>query len=250
MKNAFRAAVVGCTIALVVVGCSKKPGTDYEDVDTVTSVAYTVQPGDSWAGVSEDFFGTPEMAPRIAQDNGFTPGDPIPVGSSVNIQIHPDELDVVRRLADARDPYNTGVALLNEERYEEAVAAFEEALDRAPEFVDARYNLGLAYLKLGRPAESIEALKPVVEIRADDKDAHYALASAYFFGSDYESALPELVAALALDPDFLRARFTYALALERVGESVRSREAWEAYLQLDSSSAWAKEAREHLEALP
>ena len=232
-------------------GCAKKSAqTDPGDVEHATHVEFTVKPGDSWQSISEDFFGTSAQAGRMAFDNGSTLEESPPIGDVIDVRILPDELDSVRRLADAREPYNAGVAFLNAEDYELAVESFEAALGRAPEFVDARYNLGLAQLKLGQPEKAASSLADVVSHRENDKDAHYALASAYFYQGDYEASLPELEAALGLDAGFLRARFTYALALERMGRNVDSRRAWMAYLELDDSSAWASEARTHLEALP
>lgn len=239
-------------ILLLALGaCGKKgPDTDYEDVENDTWVDYTVVPGQSWASISEDFFGDARNAERIAADNGATREEE-PVGGEVlRVRVKPDELDLVRRLADAREPYNVGVAYHQREDYELAVEAFEEALDRAPEFVDARYNLGLSLLKLGRPDKAVVQLEEVARQRPQDKDAHYALASAWFHLGNYPEALPELEAALAIDPGFLRARYTLALARERIGDSEGAREAWEAYLELDATSAWAQEAREHLQNLP
>jgi tetratricopeptide (TPR) repeat protein len=219
-------------------------------VEGDTWVEYTVVPGQSWSSIAEDFFGNEANAARIAADNDASLGDPLVAGEVLRVRVKQEELDLVRRLADAREPYNAGVSYLAREDFARATEAFEEALDRAPEFVDARYNLGLSLLKLGRPDRAVEELQIVVEQRPRDKDAHYALASAWFHLGDYVQSLPELEAALALDPAFLRARYTLALARERVGDRSGAREAWEAYLELDSTSAWAQEAREHLKILP
>jgi tetratricopeptide (TPR) repeat protein len=243
--------VLPLILALVLGACGKKaPSTEYEDVEGDTWVDYTVLPGQGWVSIAEDFFGTGAQAQRIAEDNGATLDEaPVP-GEVLKIRVSQDELDLVRRLADAREPYNAGVAYLDREDFAQAVEAFEEALQRAPEFVDARYNLGLAELKLGRPDLAVVQLEEVVRERPDDKDAHYAVASAWFHLGDYIKALPELEAALAIDPGFLRARYTLALATERIGDATGARDAWEAYLELDSTSAWAQEARQHLEVLP
>ncbi len=239
-------------ILLVFLGaCGKKgPDSDYEDVEGDTWVEYTVVPGQGWASISEDFFGTARNAERIAQDNGASLDEAPEAGEVLRVRVKKDELDLVRHLADAREPYNMGVAYLDQEDYPRAVEAFEEALRLAPEFVDARYNLGLSLLKLGRPDQAVEQLDEVSRQRPQDKDARYALASAWFHLGDYRQALPELEAALALDPSFLRARYTLALAKERTGDSAGARAAWAAYLELDATSAWAQEAREHLESLP
>ena len=238
-------------LTLAAAGCGKKaPSTDYEDVEGDTWVDYTVAPSQSWASIAEDFFGDSGNAARIAADNGAELSEPPDPGQTLRIRIRHDELDQVRRLARAREPYNAGVAALAAGRYEEAREDFLEALRLAPEFVDARYNLGLSLLKLGRPDEAIEPLRQVAADRPMDKDAAYALASAWFHLGRYGEAVDGLERALELDPGFLRAQYTLALALERMGEGARARQAWQRYLELDATSAWADEARQHLKTLP
>jgi tetratricopeptide (TPR) repeat protein len=216
-----------------------------------TRVEYTVQVDDGWPRISELFFGTARMAPRIAQDNGASLEVPPEVGSTVTVRIPPEEMGTVRQIAEARGSYNTGVELMQETGQDEAaVRAFRRALDKAPHFVDARYNLGLVLLRQDHPREAEQELRRVVAERDGDKDAHYALASALFHQERYPDAEPELRRSLDLDPGFLRAQFTYAMCLERQGRSKEARDAWQRYLELDSSSAWAGEARAHLQQLP
>jgi tetratricopeptide (TPR) repeat protein len=254
----MRASCKGVLVAglLLVGACGQPPKPKVPEVDVShleggTTVTYTVQPGDTWQHISELYFGTARAAVRLAAAHGGSPEVPPDPGSVVEVAIGPDELDLARRIVEARGPYNTGVDLMQRDgREDEAVAAFEQALDVAPQFVDARYNLGLVLLREGRPAEAEQQLKQVVAERAQDKDARYALASAYFHQGLYEKAQPELEAALGLDPNFLRARFTYALALERLGQVEPARQAWQQYLELDAQSAWAAEARSHLQQLP
>lgn len=249
MKRKHFLALVA-VLAIFLAACGRGPATDYEDVSGDTWMEYTVLPSQTWRSIAEDFFGAGDNAARIAADNGGELSTPPREGQKLKIRIRHDELDLVRRLASAREPYNAGVAYHEAQDYENAVKAFREALRRAPEFVDARYNLGLALLKLGQPTEAAKELQPVVLAREGDKDAHYGLASAYFHLGAYPQAAQELREALRLDENFLRARFTLALALERMGDSEGARKAWQSYLKLDSSSAWAKEARSHLETLP
>jgi tetratricopeptide (TPR) repeat protein len=238
-------------LLLTSVGCGKKaPSTDYEDVDVLVHKEYTVRPGDTWTSISADFFGRDDRGGRIAAENDADPAVAPDPGRVIRIGIRPDELDLVRRMTAASELYNVGCRHRDEGRHEEAVQAFAAALEKAPEFVDARYNLGLALLKVGRPREALDELEVVADARPDDADARYALASAWFHLGDYPRSVPELEAALALRPELLRPRYTLALALERMGESQRARRAWEEYLRRDSTSAWAQEARSHLEALP
>ena len=210
-------------------------------------VPVEVGPADGWSDLSERFFGDGSRAARIAADNGFDPSEPPAPGDRVVVSIRSDELEVVRAMAEARGPYNRGVELMQTQGSEqEALEAFERALERAPFFVDARYNLGLVLLRIGEPERARAHLERVAAERPGDKDARYAHAAAHFHSGDYAGAIDELEAALALDPEFLRARWTYALALQRSGRVQQARRQWEAYLERDDSSGWADQARQHL----
>ena len=51
---------------------------------------------------------------------------------------------------------------------------------------------------------------------------------------------------IAKNPRHADALFNRALALESLGQKDAARAAWESYLQVDATSAWADEARQHL----
>jgi CHAT domain-containing protein len=61
-----------------------------------------------------------------------------------------------------------------------------------------------------------------------------------------ENSIAELNKALERDPSFLPALFNRALCLEEMRSNAPARDAWQKYLDKDASSAWAKEARDHL----
>jgi tetratricopeptide (TPR) repeat protein len=248
--------LLAATCALAVAGCADRPRGVRTDPAPAGSESVArelpvqVLPGDSWDAISERVFGDASRAARIAADNTSTASnDPSP-GTRVIVHIREDEVDRVRRMGEARDLYNAGVEQMKEaEGLVAAREAFERALDRAPYFVDARYNLGLVLLQLEEPAGARPHLQEVAGARPRDKDARYGLAAAHFHTGDYARSITELEAALRLDPDFLRARWTHALALQRSGRIAEARRAWDEYLERDRTSSWADQARRHLAEL-
>jgi CHAT domain len=80
--------------------------------------------------------------------------------------------------------------------------------------------------------------------------AEYAAALHANEPSRYAEALAALDRALALEPELAEALFNRALTLERLGLTSAAREAWKRYLRIDATSAWAAEARNHLQRLP
>jgi len=236
-------------LVLGVAACSGPPSPTVSDPESpvVEEITYVAREGDSWGSVSEAFFGDASRAERIARANGFHPAiDPVP-SVEIIVSIRSDELQTVREIAAARGPYNAGVEAMQRDGGDEAAAAaFARALDAAPHFVDARYNLGLVQLRLGKPADARKNLEQVVEARPADAEAWYALAASSFHAGDYGAAIGPLERSLELDPDLLRARWTHALCLQRMGRGEEAIAAWRHYLDLDSTSAWADQARQNL----
>ena len=97
-------------------------------------------------------------------------------------------------------------------------------------------------------------------ILSDLSAAYFVRAERLGQESDYHAAFAAASRALQTNPQLPEARFNLALTMPRglVGTSAaltgsdrikQIREAWEAYLALDSSSRWAAEARRHLAEL-
>ena len=59
----------------------------------------------------------------------------------------------------------------------------------------------------------------------------------------------EFSKAIELDKNLLDAYFNQALCLQKMPGSPQAKEAWQKYLELDSTSKWAEEARENLKTL-
>jgi len=67
-----------------------------------------------------------------------------------------------------------GNAYLKLERYEEAEAAFKNALKIDPNLVSARYRLADAYLRQNKIDEGLVELKKVIELAPDSEEANHA----------------------------------------------------------------------------
>jgi TolA-binding protein len=119
---------------------------------------------------------------------------------------------------------NKGIALLYLQKLPEA----EEALKQA-EAIDANnarawYAMGLTHLNAGNPKLAIEDLEHVVKIDPKDADAHYFMGSFYLSLSDYAHAKEEYENALKLNPIHASAQFGLARALQRMGDVDGSRQ--------------------------
>jgi CHAT domain-containing protein len=130
-----------------------------------------------------------------------------------------------KRLLERRTAPNLhayGAALMFMGRSDQAIASIEEAIRLAP--ANPRYNADLAAAYLVRFKQ-----------KKDIADVTKAIGAATT-AVDADRSLPE-------------ARFNLALALEALSLREEARKAWTEYLALDAKSAWAQEARRHVEAL-
>lgn len=120
------------------------------------------------------------------------------------------------------------------------------------------HALGVFSLTQRRFDEAIDALEKAV--KADAKNAKYqndlGAALLEFSGADNAKKTENLALAneafskaIELDPEFSEARFNKSLTLQKLDLLQQAKESWEIYLQKDSASKWADEARKNLEKL-
>jgi Tfp pilus assembly protein PilF len=122
-----------------------------------------------------------------------------------------------------------------------------------------QHALGVFYLTQQKYADAAKELEPAS--KSDERDAriHNDLGAAYFGLAKSSAkekrleslgrALEEFTRATELDANSLEALFNKSLALQELGLPRQAKESWTLYLQKDSSSQWAEEARRNLARL-
>jgi CHAT domain-containing protein len=137
-----------------------------------------------------------------------------------------------------------------------AVARIRERAEgeTSPEALGA---LAVTYLVSGDAAAAVKALESASAQKPDDARLLSDLAAAYLVRAkqadepaDIPKALEAAERAIVLPDAPPEAYFNRALALESLHLTDAARKAWGDYLERDPSSAWADEARQHLDALP
>ncbi len=137
-----------------------------------------------------------------------------------------------------------------------AVARIRERAENDPS-PEALGALGVTYLVSGNVYEAVKALESATAQDPENARLLTDLSAAYLVRAtqadepaDIPKALESAETAIALLDPPVEAWFNRALALEALHLVDAARKAWEDYLQRDSSSGWAEEARQHLERLP
>jgi tetratricopeptide (TPR) repeat protein len=77
------------------------------------------------------------------------------------------------------DHYNEGMELFTQDKLDEAIAAYQRALQEDPNYVDALHALAMTYAHQEKLDEAIEVGKKLVEIAPDDELAYTSLSIFY-----------------------------------------------------------------------
>src|SRR3990172_1093918 len=81
-----------------------------------------------------------------------------------------------------------GVSLLTEGKLDEAIAAFQKALELDPKIASVHYNLALAYERKEQPQEAIKHLEEAIQLRPEFGEAYLALGDLHMSLRKYETA--------------------------------------------------------------
>ena len=154
------------------------------------------------------------------------------------------------RQREAENWFQNGLDL--EERgapIEEAVAAYEKAIELNPSAAGALVNLGTIHYRQRRFGEAETFYVRAVEVDPGYPLAEFNLGNLYDEQGRLNEALRHYRRALELSPNYADAHFNLALLCERTGDALKAVHHWKAYLKLDSAGQWAEIARRQLERL-
>ena len=118
---------------------------------------------------------------------------------------------------DVEEWNNKGIALKNLSRYDEAIKAYDKALDLDPKFVYAWYNKGSALDDLGRYDEAIKAYDKALDLYPKFVYAWNGKGIALKNLSRYDEAIKAYDKALDLDPKYVLAWHNKGSALDDLG---------------------------------
>ena len=113
--------------------------------------------------------------------------------------------------------YLIGDALSKQGKYEEAKAHYEEALRINPDYAEVHNNLGNVLLKQDKPEEAILHYKEMLRIDPGFAKAYYNLGNIFSQQGRYEEAITHYKKALRIDPDYAKAYHNLGIALARDG---------------------------------
>lgn len=131
-------------------------------------------------------------------------------------------IEATEKSSNAQTHHALGIFFLTQQKYTDAIREFEKALKFDDKNPRIHNDLGAAHFELSKTVAKEKKLEHLAQ------------------------SLEEFTKATGLDSNFLEALFNKSLALQEMGLPRQAKESWTLYLQKDSASPWADEARKNL----
>jgi tetratricopeptide (TPR) repeat protein len=136
-----------------------------------------------------------------------------------------------------------GLLYREQDRPEQAVAAFEKAVALSPDDAEAFLHLGLARRKLLDDKGAVAALREAVRLSPDNPEARYELGRDLLRAGQAREALVHLRAAVRSRPEDMAALYNLARALRTDGQTGEAEEVAARILEIRSRT---EQARQHV----
>jgi tetratricopeptide (TPR) repeat protein len=130
------------------------------------------------------------------------------------------------------------------EEFEEAAAAYRQALLVGGPTPELCFNLANVLYRLDKKAEASERFRQVVELDPAFAEAWNNLGITLAELKQCEEAVTALQHAVEQSPDYADSYFNLADCLEEIGCPDEAARYWQAYIRLDPQSNWGAYARQ------
>ena len=139
--------------------------------------------------------------------------------------------------------FNLGAAMSAQGNFEEAVLAYEHALQLRENDRDVLRNLGLLHLELNQFDDAEKYFLRIKALAPLEARSYNDLGETYRRASKFEQAKSNFMKAIELEPDYHLAVYNLAITLEQLGEIRQAIESYEHYLNLQPEAPDAAETR-------
>jgi tetratricopeptide (TPR) repeat protein len=145
-----------------------------------------------------------------------------PAAQSRLRRIENNLIEATEKNSNAQTHHALGVFDLTQQKYRDAIREFEIALKLGDKSAKLHNDLGVAHFELAKSGPKEKKLEELAQ------------------------SLEEFTKATELEGNLLEALFNKSLTLEELNLPRQAKESWTLYLQKDSTSPWADEAKKHL----
>jgi tetratricopeptide (TPR) repeat protein len=125
-----------------------------------------------------------------------------------------------RSVSPAEPSYRLAQALVKQEKWQEAIAAYQQALIITPNWVEVQRELGDLFLKLERWDEAVEVYETAIGLRSDGAEVYHNLGDALLKLQRWEDAIAAYQKAIELNPEF-------SWSYNNLGDGLRELQRWD-----------------------
>ena len=128
-------------------------------------------------------------------------------------------MDCVKKSPNKERPHiNLGQALLDQDKYQEAIAQFTEALRINPNSLEPHNNLGNLFVRQGKYQEAVDHFTEALRMDPNDPVAHHNLGNALVGQGRYQEAIAQFTEALRISPHYAPTHYNLGSAYLRIGD--------------------------------
>nr|WP_281250316.1 tetratricopeptide repeat protein [Planktothrix tepida] len=125
-----------------------------------------------------------------------------------------------RSVSPAEPAYRLAKVLVEQEKWEDAIAAYQQVLTIAPTWVEVQRELGDLLLKLEQWEEAVKVYETAITLQSDIAQVHHNLGDALLKLQRWDEAVVAYQKAIELNPDF-------SWSYNNLGDALRTLERWD-----------------------
>ncbi|MFN7921477.1 MAG: tetratricopeptide repeat protein [Bryobacteraceae bacterium] len=171
------------------------------------------------------------------------------LGAAIGTVLRTPDASISSSPATPTTYYDAGVRCLAEGKYEEGIAALNQAIRMDPNFAYAFYNRGIGYYFLDNQTSAIADFNRALELGFSTSLLFRNRANAYTNTGETEKALADYERAIDLEPTNPLAYLNRGLVHERAGRLDSAAADYRSVLGLDTDEVSKQVARTRLESL-
>ncbi|MBW2173148.1 MAG: tetratricopeptide repeat protein, partial [Deltaproteobacteria bacterium] len=112
---------------------------------------------------------------------------------------------------------NLGIVCIKQGKVKEAFGYFSEAIRLKPDYAEAHHNLGAAFIEQGKVEEAISHYFEALRIKPDYAEAHDKLGTAFYRQGNLDEAISHYSEALQMKPNYPEAHYNLGVVFAKQG---------------------------------